>query len=345
MLIVAIILSGTSAAAKEELRLGSFDKRNRLGKSNQITAQSNEHGRKLHDSREDLVPYETNYYTIFSTFVSYGGNVSSSLAVEDNDASPGNKVVLGSYEQCEEDLAGSAACLWRLDKQGMIHSALNDTLCMQVGFNGVVRNDTRIRIDLCDSSNDGQKFEWTGPTLDGSFNPGPITPKDRADLCFRHAGAIAVAGGPIIVDFCEKRAEDYGVYLDVRYTYGGRYCPGGYGGDFCLHEYECYMCQTYFDDDNADDDYGHYMGGGLCLDGSIEGLAGKIADLDLSLLESTCEKVIQANGRQCGEESCETENFCVDCSNFLGYKMTGFQCLDEDADPYDLDYCLTINGF
>ena len=250
---------------------------------------------------------EFNYY--FIPDAEYTGR----LGVKDADPMPGKEIVLSD---CDDPLAGDLACVWRIDNMGLFHSALDDTLCMQVGFFGKVVNGARIRLGICDEwgLNDGQVFSWE--ELEA-----PIQPTVRPDLCMLYRGAQPHIGDPIRLVDCSVRQEAWSG--DDASEYTGFFCGvPGYGGDWC--DSECYVCDN-------------HPAGGVCLDGTV-------ADTSPEALEAMCEEMNQEGAtRDCGGVACETENYCVDCSKFLGYGMEGFQCEDEDSSDF-LSGCLFLNG-
>ena len=95
--------------------------------------------------------------------------------MKDGDAVPGKEIVLSN---CDDPDTVDLACVWRIDYAGMFHSALDDTLCMQIGFQGKVGKGARIRLGICDEwgLNDGQLFSWADKEA-------PIDPTSKLDLC------------------------------------------------------------------------------------------------------------------------------------------------------------------
>jgi hypothetical protein len=263
-------------------------------------------GRELQSSADAF-----NYY--FIPDAEYTGR----LAVKDADAMPGKEIVLSD---CNDPEVGDLACVWRIDWQGRFHSALDDTLCMQTGYSGKVVAGARIRLGVCDESEadqiEGQLFVW-------EEKEAPIKPASRNDLCMLYRGAKPHVGDPIRLVECSRRQEAWSG--DEASEYTGFFCGvAGYGGDWC--QSECYACDN-------------HEAGGICLDGSV-------VDTSPAALEAVCDEMNQDYAsRDCGGEECETENYCVDCSKFLGYEMEGFHCLDEDQFPEEiLEPCLFLNG-
>jgi len=129
---------------------------------------------------------------------------SACIDVKNNDAKDDQKLILGT---CQSE--------WRFDSDGLVHTSLDDSFCMQAGRRGDVQDGEFVRLKKCDSNNRLQKFYW--------INGGGIRPQSDTSLCMVWRGVHSDVGtDPIIFKDCNV--------ADDRNDYSGDFPREDYTG-------------------------------------------------------------------------------------------------------------------
>jgi len=113
----------------------------------------------------------------------------SSACIQVRNDNPRNnqKLVLGD---CQGPKPG-----WRFDADGLVHTELDDSWCIQAGKGGPVTDGEFARMKRCDPFNELQKFVYV--------NGGGIRPLSNQGLCMVWRGTHASVGvDPIIFKDC-----------------------------------------------------------------------------------------------------------------------------------------------
>ena len=103
-------------------------------------------------------------------------------------------------DECDESLA------WRLsmvDDEGcaLVHSALDDTMCLRAGIGPSMEDGTRMAVVPCDEEDVLQHFCYTGEKIHAAYD---------SSLCMVYRGNEANVGvDPIIMKTCNERQEPW----------------------------------------------------------------------------------------------------------------------------------------
>eukprot|EP00591_Stephanopyxis_turris_P008572 CAMPEP_0195519268 /NCGR_PEP_ID=MMETSP0794_2-20130614/14548_1 /TAXON_ID=515487 /ORGANISM="Stephanopyxis turris, Strain CCMP 815" /LENGTH=262 /DNA_ID=CAMNT_0040648391 /DNA_START=190 /DNA_END=978 /DNA_ORIENTATION=+ len=138
------------------------------------------------DTPEDMGP---RMYGIIQSDDAYDISGSACIAVKGGKAGIGRRLVLGD---CESPGNG-----WRLSRNGLFRTELDDSLCMQAGHNesSSPMDRAKIRLKPCDRNNNLQKFVF--------INGNGIRPKMNQSLCMVWKGKNADVGmDPIMLRPC-----------------------------------------------------------------------------------------------------------------------------------------------
>lgn len=135
--------------------------------------------------------YKWNFAASNPYFMLESFNYAGCIELEDGDASNDNKLILGP---CNSDQG------WRYDENGLFHSSVDDSKCMQAARGGTIRDGSKLRVFSCDEDEEGQVFD---------FNlGGHISLKSDPDLCVVFRGTTAnIDEDPIIMKECDEVLE------------------------------------------------------------------------------------------------------------------------------------------
>lgn len=90
---------------------------------------------------------------------------------------------------------------WRYDSDGLFHSSVDDSKCMQVGRGGTIQDGSKLRVFTCNKNDNGQVFSFD--------STGHLSLKSRPDLCVVFRGIAAnVDIDPIVVKYCDSVEDD-----------------------------------------------------------------------------------------------------------------------------------------
>jgi hypothetical protein len=85
---------------------------------------------------------------------------------------------------------------WRYDSDGLFHSSIDDTKCMQAARGGSIRDGSKLRVFSCDKNEEGQVFSFD--------RTGRISLQSDPDLCVVFRGTTAnIDNDPIILKECD----------------------------------------------------------------------------------------------------------------------------------------------
>lgn len=99
--------------------------------------------------------------------------------------------------KCGED----AENIWRYNN-GLFHSRLNDTMCMQAGRKPKASSGRRMRLFPCDRQNPNQVFQYFQTT-------GHITLQSDRTLCIEFEGRKAQVDDAIVLKTCEDAVDGW----------------------------------------------------------------------------------------------------------------------------------------
>lgn len=115
-----------------------------------------------------------------------GTTAGACIDVKDNKPRMDQKLILGTCQG-----------RWRFDDHGLVHTNLDDAMCIQAGRIGPVSDGEFARLFPCDPSNELQKFYFV--------NGGGIRPQSDTSLCMVWRGVHANVGAdPIIFKDCRS---------------------------------------------------------------------------------------------------------------------------------------------
>lgn len=137
--------------------------------------------------------YKWNFFVQRPYFMLESFNYGGCIELEDEKAEDDNKLILGPCNSNEG---------WRYDEDGLFHSSIDDSKCLQAARGGTIRDGSKLRVFSCNKNEDGQVFDF------GSGG-GTISLKSDPDLCVVFRGTTASIGtDPIIMKDCDVIEEE-----------------------------------------------------------------------------------------------------------------------------------------
>ena len=102
-----------------------------------------------------------------------------------------------------DDIPGTYA--WTMKGDSLLHSGLDENMCIQAGYGGTVKHGTKLRLNKCDESNEFQRWNsdihGSMKLLDDKFN----------EYCVASSGASFDLGkDPMIMVDCDRLDEECG---------------------------------------------------------------------------------------------------------------------------------------
>lgn len=132
--------------------------------------------------------YKWNFEVQNPYFMLESLNFDGCIELEDGRAENDNKLLLAP---CNSNQG------WRYDSDGLFHSSVDDSKCMQAARGGSIRDGSKLRVFSCDKNDDGQVFSFD--------RTGHISLQSDPDLCVVFRGTTANVGNdPIILKECDS---------------------------------------------------------------------------------------------------------------------------------------------